>query len=72
MILVGARQRAERSQSGARGVLFLPHLSGERSSHFDPDTRGALVNLSLAHTPVDIIRAVLEGVAFSLRSALSY
>ncbi|MDF5706770.1 MAG: xylulokinase [Nostoc sp. S4] len=61
---------AQRSQPGARGVLFLPHLSGERSPHLDPDTRGALVNLSLAHTPADITRAVLEGVAFSLRSVL--
>ncbi|WP_138497388.1 xylulokinase [Nostoc sp. PA-18-2419] len=61
---------AERSQPGARGVLFLPHLAGERSPHLDPDTRGALVNLSLTHTPADITRAVLEGVAFSLRSAL--
>lgn len=34
------------------------------------DTRGAWVNLSLAHTPADLIRAVLEGVAFSLRAAL--
>ncbi|MGF1937287.1 MAG: xylulokinase [Nostoc sp. ChiQUE02] len=61
---------AERSQPGARGVLFLPHLAGERSPHLDPDTRGALVNLSLAHTQADITRAVLEGVAFSLREAL--
>ncbi|QDL08294.1 xylulokinase [Brasilonema octagenarum UFV-E1] len=61
---------AERSLPGARGVLFLPHLSGERSPHLDPDTRGAWVNLSLAHTQPDIIRAVLEGVAFSLREAL--
>ncbi|MEH1888598.1 MAG: xylulokinase [Nostoc sp.] len=61
---------AERSQPGARGLLFLPHLSGERSPHLDPHTRGALVNLSLAHTQADIIRAVLEGVAFSLQSAL--
>ncbi len=61
---------AERSLPGARGVLFLPHLAGERSPHLDPDTRGAFVNLSLAHTPADIIRAVLEGVAFSLQSAL--
>ena len=61
---------AERSQPGARGVLFLPHLAGERSPHLDPDTRGAFVNLSLAHTQADIIRAVLEGVAFSLQSAL--
>ncbi|MEH2354681.1 xylulokinase [Nostoc sp.] len=61
---------AERSQPGARGVLFLPHLAGERSPHLDPDTRGAFVNLSLAHTQADITRAVLEGVAFSLREAL--
>ncbi|BAY49793.1 xylulokinase [Scytonema sp. HK-05] len=61
---------AERSLPGARGVLFLPHLSGERSPHLDPDTRGAWVNLSLAHTQADIIRAVLEGVAFSLRETL--
>ncbi|MBD0304872.1 MAG: xylulokinase, partial [Tolypothrix sp. T3-bin4] len=61
---------AEHSVPGARGVLFLPHLAGERSPHLDPDTRGALVNLSLAHTQADITRAVLEGVAFSLREAL--
>ncbi|MEH2291410.1 xylulokinase [Nostoc sp.] len=61
---------AERSQPGARGVVFLPHLAGERSPHLDPDTRGAFVNMSLAHTQADITRAVLEGVAFSLRSAL--
>ncbi|KJH72587.1 xylulokinase [Aliterella atlantica] len=61
---------AELSQPGARGVLFLPHLAGERSPHLDPDTRGAWVNLSLAHTQADVVRAVLEGVAFSLRAAL--
>lgn len=61
---------ADRSLPGARGILFLPHLSGERSPHLDPDTRGAWVNLSLAHTQADLIRAVLEGVAFSLRAAL--
>ncbi len=58
------------SLPGASGVLFLPHLSGERSPHLDPDTRGAWVNLSLAHTQADLIRAVLEGVAFGLRATL--
>jgi xylulokinase len=61
---------ADLSLPGARGVLFLPHLAGERSPHLDPDTRGAWVNLSLAHTQADLVRAVLEGVAFSLRTAL--
>lgn len=63
-------QMADGSLPGSRGVLFLPHLSGERSPHLDPDARGAWVNLSLAHTQADLIRAVLEGVAFSLRAAL--
>ncbi len=63
-------QLADSSPPGARDVLFLPHLAGERSPHLDPDTRGAWVNLSLAHTQADLIRAVLEGVAFSLREAL--
>lgn len=61
---------ADHSQPGSRGVLFLPHLAGERSPYLDPDARGAWVNLSLAHTQSDLIRAVLEGVAFSLRAAL--
>lgn len=62
---------AERSEPGARGVLFLPHLAGERSPYLDADARGAWVNLSLAHTQGDLIRAVLEGVAFSLRATLA-
>jgi xylulokinase len=61
---------AENSLPGARGILCLPHFAGERSPHLDPDARGAWVNLSLAHTQADLIRAVLEGVAFSLRAAL--
>lgn len=63
-------QLANTSPPGSRHILFLPHLSGERSPHLDPDTRGAWVNLSLAHTQADLVRAVLEGVAFSLRAAL--
>lgn len=61
---------ADLSLPGSRGVLFLPHLAGERSPYLDPDTRGAWVNLSLAHQQSDLVRAVLEGVAFSLRTAM--
>ena len=53
---------ADRSLPGARGILLLPHLSGERSPHLDPDTRGAWVNLSLAHTQADLIRGVQRSV----------
>lgn len=36
---------ADLSVPGARDVLFLPHLAGERSPYLDPDSRGAWVNL---------------------------
>ncbi|MGG6298349.1 FGGY-family carbohydrate kinase [Leptolyngbya sp. AN02str] len=58
---------------GAQSVIFLPHLAGERSpylDYLDPDARRAWINLSLASTQVDLIWAVLEGVALSLREAL--
>lgn len=56
--------------SGCEGVTFMPYLSGERSPHLDPNLRGAWLGLSLAHGRGHLTRAVLEGVAFSLRDTL--
>jgi xylulokinase len=53
---------------GANGLLFLPHLMGERSPYWNPLARGAFVGLSMAHRRPEVTRAVLEGVAFNLRS----
>ncbi|OQA47585.1 MAG: Xylulose kinase [Chloroflexi bacterium ADurb.Bin325] len=55
---------------GAHGLLFLPHLLGERSPHWNPLARGAFVGLSMAHGRAAVSRAVLEGVAFNLRAIL--
>ncbi len=52
------------------GLLFLPYLLGERTPHLDPSASGAFVGLSLHHTPGDLRRAVMEGIAFALRQAL--
>lgn len=60
---------ADSSPPGSRGLLWLPYLQGERTPHLDADARGALVGLTTAHSRADIVRAVLEGVAFSLRDA---
>lgn len=49
------------------GLLFLPYLTGERTPHPDPLARGAFVGLTTRHTRGHLTRAVLEGVAFSLR-----
>lgn len=61
---------ASDASPGAGGVIFLPHLAGERSPFLDSEARGAWLNLSLAHSKAEMTRAVLEGVAYSLRAAL--
>jgi xylulokinase len=58
---------ARRAPVGADGVLWAPYLMGERTPHCDPDVRAALVGLAASHTRSHVARAVLEGVAFSLR-----
>jgi xylulokinase len=55
---------------GAEGLFFLPHMMGERGPEADPLARGALVGLTLRHTRLHVVRAVLEGNAFHLRRLL--
>jgi xylulokinase len=57
--------------SGADGVFWAPYLMGERTPHCDPNARAALIGLSASHTRAHVIRAILEGVAFSLRDSLT-
>ena len=61
---------AEESPTGANGVTFQPYLAGERTPYMDPDLRGAWRGLTLATHRADLVRAVLEGVAFSQRDSL--
>lgn len=52
------------------GLVFLPHLSGERTPHNDATAKGVLFGLTGSHTRTDVTRAVLEGVAFALADGL--
>ncbi len=61
---------AESSPPGARGVVFLNSLTGERCPHPDPSARGAFVGLTSRHTRGDLVRALLEGVTFSMKQIL--
>jgi xylulokinase len=56
--------------AGAQGLTFLPHLTGERTPHMDAAARGSWSGLALHHSRAHLLRAALEGVAFSLREAL--
>ncbi len=51
-------------------TLFLPYLSGERTPHNDASVRGAFLDLSVGTERADLVRAVMEGVAFSMRDCL--
>ncbi len=63
-------REAERVPAGSDGLLFLPYLMGERTPHLDARARGMWFGLTAGHTRGHLIRAILEGVAFSLRDSL--
>ena len=58
---------AEASPVGSNGVMFHPYLMGERSPYWDPNLRGSFTGMSMGTTKGDTARALLEGVAFSLK-----
>jgi xylulokinase len=56
---------------GSDGLLWAPYLMGERTPHLDPNARAALMGLTASHTRGHVVRAILEGVAFSLRDSFT-
>ncbi|MBR3267292.1 MAG: xylulokinase [Oscillospiraceae bacterium] len=63
-------REAEQSPIGANRLLYLPYLMGERTPHLDADARGVFFGLSAMHQKRDLLRAVMEGVTYSLRDCL--
>lgn len=64
-------KEAAEAPAGADGLLWAPYLMGERTPHLDPNARAALVGLTAQHTRAHVIRAIVEGVAFSLRDTFT-
>ena len=62
---------AAKAPPGCDGLLWAPYLMGERTPYLDPAARGMLVGLTASHTRGHVIRAILEGVAFSLRDTFT-
>lgn len=52
--------------AGSDRLIYLPYLMGERTPHTDPDCRGIFFGLSAMHTRAHLLRAVMEGVSYSL------
>jgi xylulokinase len=56
---------------GSDGLLWAPYLFGERTPHLDPEARAAFVGIIASTTAAHFVRAVLEGVAFSLKDTFT-
>ena len=56
--------------AGSEGLFFLPYLAGERTPHADPLARACFIGLTNKHARRHMARAVMEGVAYSLRESL--
>jgi len=65
-------EAVESSEPGSNRILFLPWLYGERAPIDDPFLRGGLINFSLDHGKSDILRSIMEGVAFNIKWAYKY
>ena len=61
---------AARSPVGAQGLFWLPYLMGERTPHLDATARGGWIGLTNSHRRADLIRALIEGVSYSLADCL--
>lgn len=55
---------------GSEGLIFLPYLNGERTPHLDPLATGGFIGLTARHTSAHMVRAVMEGVTYSLRDGI--
>ncbi|MBQ8304716.1 MAG: xylulokinase [Blautia sp.] len=61
---------AEQVPAGCEGLTFLPYMAGERSPIWNPDAKGVFYGLDFSKTKGHMVRACMEGVAYSLRHNL--
>ena len=64
-------EEAAKVPPGSDNLVWTPYLMGERTPHLDANARAAFIGLTASHTRGHLVRAILEGVAFSLRDTLS-
>jgi xylulokinase len=62
---------AATAPAGSDALLWTPYLMGERTPHLDGTARGALVGLTASHKRAHVVRAILEGVAYSLKDSFT-
>lgn len=63
-------QEAAKVEPGAEGLIFIPHMMGERGKRPNPGAKGVLFGLTLAHRRPHIVRAFMEGNAYLIRQLI--
>ena len=63
--------KAEHVDAGADGLICLPCFTGERAPHWNSELRGMFFGFSLNHSRSHMIRAVMEGICYSLNSVMA-
>ena len=66
-----AERGAAKIPAGSEGLEWAPYLLGERTPHLDPEVRAAFAGIGVIHTAAHFVRAVLEGVAYSLEDTFT-
>lgn len=64
-------QATEEVPAGARGLLFTPYIAGERTPHNDALARGSFVGMDSSHKKSEFVKAIIEGITFSLKESLN-
>lgn len=57
-------RRLDALEADSHGLTILPFWSGERSTGWSPDARGAILGLTQQTKPIEILRAALEAIAY--------
>lgn len=60
-------QVLKQSQPGARGLIFLPFITGERAPYWNSRLRGSFLGLARHHSKNDLMEAAIEGSSFALK-----
>lgn len=69
-VYVLINKEAATAKPGCDGLMYLPYLMGERTPHLDPFARGVFFGLTARHNKNDMLRAIMEGVGYSLKDCL--
>ncbi|MEY8371612.1 xylulokinase [Aerococcaceae bacterium 50-4] len=62
-------EQVDKIKPGSEGLMFTPYISGERTPYVDSEIRGSFIGIDSSHTIDHFLRALLEGITYSLKDS---